>query len=181
MAISLDSYTSATTSSASSLLMSSGSTVGDALSYSEDEVRLSEEAMELLDELRYKENLSKITTENQRLFDRVSKALPATESFNDMLDWLTTLAPDEGFTIGGDMSENNRNIYEKDPEKYADMWGNMYNHFSDLMETLGIADDEVMMREVLSEESVSAELMMRFKDSFSEETNELLSFFNITV
>ncbi len=181
MAISLDSYTSATSTSASSLLGASGSKAGEALTYSEDEVRLSDEAIELLDELRYKENLSKITTENQRLFDRVSKALPATEGFNDMLNWLSTFTTEEGFSFGGDMSDDNRNIYEKDPEKYADMWGNMYNHFTDLMDTLGLADDEVMMREVLAEEEVSSELMMRFKDSFSEDTNELLSYFHITV
>ncbi len=148
--------------------------------YSEDAVTLSDEAIELLDELRYKENQTYVLTENQRQFDKVSKALPATDGFDDMLNWLSTLGEDDTFTIGGD-DEINRNVYEKDPEKYADLWTNMYNHFSELMDTLGLANDDTMKREVLSNESVSAELLSRFTSSFSEETNTLLTYFNITV
>ncbi len=146
-----------------------------------DAVLISDEAIELLNELRYKENLSSITTENQRLFDQVSKKLPATEEFTDMLNWLSSQKEDEGFSIGGELGDINRDAYEKDPSKYADLWNNLYNHFDSLMESLGLNEDETMMREVLSNESVQLELVTRFKQNFDDETNALLTYFNITV
>ncbi len=150
--------------------------------YSEDAVTISDEAIELLEELRFKENQTYVLTENQKAFDRVSKALPATDGFDDMLTWLSEQTGEDSLSIGnGVEDEYNRNVYEKDPDKYADLWSNMYNHFSDLMESLGLANDETMKREVLSNEDVSLELMTRFKSSFSDETNELLTYFNIEV
>ncbi len=169
---------------------SAGTSLGTVLSSSavtpesdptEDAVLISDEAIELLNELRYKENLTSITNENQMLFDKVSKKLPATEEFTDMLNWLTTQGVDEVFTIGGTIGEPNRDAYEKDPTKYAELWNNLYNHFGSLMETLGLEDNDTMMREVLANEDVQLELMNRFKSSFSEETNSLLTYFNITV
>ncbi len=174
---SLNPYASSTTTSASSLV----SGLVKEKTYSEDEVDISVEAQELIDELRYKENLSYIRTENEYAFDKVSKKLPATEGFDDMLEWLSSIEVEEGFSLGGTVGDPNRNIYEKDPEKYAELWGNMYNHFTDLMETLGLDNDDTMKREVLSTESVAPELLMRFTSSFSQETNELLTYFNITV
>ncbi len=154
----------------------------DTKSYNEDQVTLSDEAVELLDELQYKANQSHVLTENQRMFDRVSKALPATEGFQDMLNWLSDQQEDSEFlNIGAAGDEINRNVYEKDPEKYAELWSNMYNHFTDLMDSLGLAGDSTMQREVMSNEQVSEELMHRFTTSFSDDTNSLLSFFNITV
>ncbi len=150
--------------------------------YSEDAVTLSDEAIELLEELRYKENQTYVLTENQKDFDAVSKALPATEGFDDMLDWLSSQAiEDDTFSLSSASDDIDRNIYEKDPKKYAQLWENMYNHFSELMDTLGLADDDTMKREVLSNEDVSLELMNRFTSSFSDETNELLNYFNIVV
>ncbi len=146
-----------------------------------DAVLISDEAIELLNELRYKENLTSITNENQLLFDKVSKKLPATEEFTDMLNWLSSQKIEEAFSLNGNVGEINRDAYEKDPAKYAELWNNLYNDFNGLMETLGLDDDDTMMREVLANEDVQMELMNRFKSTFSEETNELLNYFNITV
>ncbi len=176
---SLDSSNTSLTTSVNSVFQSGSS--AENKSYNEDQVTLSDEAIELMEELRYKENQTYVYTENQRLFDRVSKALPATESFEDMLNWLGTFQEeDSNFTIG-ESGDINRNVYEKDPEKYADLWSNMYNHFTELMDTLGLAGDTTMQREVMSNETVAAELMDRFTSSFSDETNGLLTYFNITV
>ncbi len=175
----LDSNSALTSTSVNSVF-SSGSSAENK-SYNEDQVTLSDEAIELLEELRYKENQTYVYTENQRLFDRVSKALPATESFDDMLNWLTQYQEEDTNFSLGDSGDINRNVYEKDPEKYADLWSNMYNHFTELMDTLGLAGDTTMQREVMSNEDVAGALMERFTSSFSDETNNLLSYFNITV
>ncbi len=175
----LDPNSPSTSTSVSSLFASA---TAEEKTYSEDAVTLSDEALELLDELRYKENQTYILTENQRLFDQVSKALPATESFDDMLNWLSSLGEDDAvFTLGSVDDDLNRNVYEKDPDKYAELWSNMYNHFTELMDTLGLSGDTTMQREVMSNESVSTELLYRFTSSFSDDTNSLLSYFNITV
>ncbi len=176
---SLNPYASSTSTTTTASSLMSG--LIEEKSYAEDEVDISIEAQELIDELRYKENLSQVRTENEYYFDKVSKKLPATEGFSDMLEWLSSQEVEESFSMNGDVGDANRNIYEKDPEKYAELWNNMYNHFNDLMDSLGLANDDTMMREVLSEESVAPELMMRFTSSFSEDTNELLTYFNITV
>ncbi len=176
---SLDSNNSLTSTSVNSVFQSGSS--AENKSYNEDQVTLSDEAIELLEELRYKENQTYVYTENQRMFDKVSKALPATESFEDMLNWLSEYQEeDTNFTIG-EMGEINRNVYEKDPEKYAELWSNMYNHFTDLMDSLGLASDTTMQREVMSNDEVAGALMDRFTSSFSDETTGLLSYFNITV
>ncbi len=175
----LNPYASAASTSLATVLSSSAVTPEEDVTA--DAVLISDEAIELLNELRYKENLTAITNENQLLFDKVSKKLPATEEFTDMLNWLSSQKVEESFSIGGDVGESNRDAYEKDPTKYADLWNNLYNHFGDLMESLGIDDDETMMREVLANEGVQLELVNRFKSSFDEETNSLLSYFNITV
>ncbi len=175
----LNPYTSSASASLDSILSSSSAT--EEKSPTEDAVTLTDEAMELLDELRYKENLSTITTESEYYFDRASKKLPSTEEFTDMLNWLASQQNGEGFTFGEDDGVVNRDAYTKDPVKYAELWTNMYNHFGDLMESLGLDSDDTMMREVLSNDSVQLELMTRFKNSFGERTQSLLSYFNITV
>ncbi len=175
----LNPYASSTSTSLGTVLSSSA--IQPEEDPAADSVLISEEAIELLNELRYKENLTRITTENQLLFDKVSKKLPATEEFTDMLNWLSSQKQDEVFSLNGDVGESNRDAYEKDPTKYAELWNNLYNDFGGLMETLGLDSDDTMMREVLANEDVQLELMTRFKSSFSEETNSLLSYFNITV
>ncbi len=175
----LNPYSSAASAGLSSIF--SGTSSSSESAVAADSVTLSDEAIELLDELRYKENLSSIKTESEYYFDKASKKLPNTEEFTDMLNWLSSQKADEGFTFGESSSVINRDAYEKDPVKYAEMWTNMYNHFGDLMSDLGLDKDDTMMREVLSNDSVQLELMTRFKNSFSDRTNSLLSYFNITV
>ncbi len=175
----LNPYSSAASTSVESLLSSSSASAED--SPTADAVTLSDEAIELLEELRYKENLSHITTDSEYLFDKASKRLPSTEEFTDMLNWLSSQQAEQVFTIGGDDGIVNRNAYEKDPTKYAELWTNLYNHFNGLMESLGLDGEDSMMREVLANDDVQLELMTRYKNSFDDRTNSLLSFFNITV
>ncbi len=175
----LNPYSSAASATLDSVF--SGTSSSSTSSVTADSVTLSDEAIELLDELRYKENLSSIKTENEYYFDKASKKLPNTEEFTDMLNWLSSQKVDEGFKFGESDSVVNRDAYEKDPVKYAEMWTNMYNHFDELMTDLGLNKDDTMMREVLANDDVQLELMTRFKNSFSDRTNSLLSYFNITV
>ena len=176
----LNPYASASSSDLASMLANKKGAKKEDENKEFDSVTLSDEALELLDELRYKENLTKITNENQLIFDKVSKKLPATEGFMDMLNWISAQSGEEEsfFSVDGEID---RNVYEKDPEKYAELWSNMYNHFGSLMETLGLDQDETMMREVLANEKVQVELIDRFKESFDDDTNSLLTYFNITV
>lgn len=150
--------------------------------FSEDRVSLSQEAMELMTELRYKKNLRTIKTYNEVSFDRVSKALPATEGFNDMLAWLGSTSKKKSSAIGNKGPEEpDRNVYQKDPKKYAEMWLNMYEHYTATMKDLGLDKEASMQRQVLDNESVSEELMRRFTSRFDAETSSLLSYFNITI
>ncbi len=172
----LNPYSSAASTSLSSVFSGTSSTSDSVAS---DSVTISEEAIELLDELRYKQNLTTIKTESELYFDKASKRLPNTEEFTDMLNWLSSQQSDEGFTFGESSDSVNRDAYEKDPEKYAELWTNLYDHFGTLMSDLGLDQDDTMMREVLDNEDVQLELMTRFKSSFSDRTNTLLGFFNI--
>ncbi len=175
----LNPYASAASTNLTTVLSSSAVSTDD--DPAADAVLISDEAIELLNELTYKENQSSIKTENEFIFDKVSKKLPATDGFTDMLEWLSSQKEEASFSIGGDIGDSNRDAYEKDPYKYAELWNNLYNDFSGLMETLGLDGDDTMMREVLANEDVQLELMSRFKTSFSDETNSLLSYFNIVV
>lgn len=179
---SADSSTYSTNASTSTTLASV--LAASKVTYSEDEVTLSEEVQELLDELLYKENLSYVTTEAEKDFDSVSKLLPTGEAFDDMLDWLGSLLDEDAvsYNFGSfESDEYDRNAYQKDPELYAELWNNLYDHFTELMTDLDINDDGAMRREVLDNESVSNELLSRFTSSFSDETNELLAYFSIIV
>ncbi len=175
----LNPYTSSASASIDSVFSGTASSAEN--NPAADAVTLSDEAIELLEELRYKENLTTITTDSEYYFDKASKRLPATEEFTDMLNWLSSQQDEAVFTIGGDDGIVNRDVYEKDPHKYAEMWTNLYNHFGTLMEDLGLDGEDSMMREVLANDDVQLELMTRFKSSFDDRTNSLLSYFNITV
>ncbi len=170
------------TSASVSTTLSSTLTASQESAYSEDEVTLSEEVQELLEEIRYKANMTYVTTDAEKAFDTVSKLLPSSETFDDMLDWLSAqLEDDDSFSFSFlEDNDYDRNAYQKDPEKYAEMWNNIYDDFSSLMEELGLTDDS-MRREVLDNDTVSAELMSRLTSSFSDDTNELLEYFSISI
>ena len=148
--------------------------------YTEDRVTISQEAKELNTELRYKKNLSSVTTEQDASFDKVATALPSTSGFKGMLDWLGSFKNSTSFTLKAE-GDPDRNIYMKDPKKYASMWEKMYEHYDKTLSDLGLTQDSEQYREIIGDERVSNNLLYKFSSTLDAETKSMLGYFNIQV
>lgn len=148
--------------------------------YSEDKVSISQEAKELTDELRYKKNLTYVTTEQDISFDKVATALPSSSGFKGMLDWLGSIKTSTSFTMNKE-SDPDRNVYMKDAKKYATMWENMYEHFDKTLSDLGITQQSEQYQEIISDQQISNNLLYKFSSTLDSETKSLLGYFNIQV
>lgn len=149
-------------------------------SYSEDKVTISQEAKELTEELRYKKNLTYVTTERDISFDKVATSLPSSSGFKGMLDWLGSVKTNTSYTLKTD-ADPDRNVYMKDPKKYASMWENMYEHFDKTLGELGITQESEQYREIVGDQRVSNNLLYKFASTLDSETKSLLGYFNIQV
>ena len=148
--------------------------------YTEDRVSISEEAKELTNELRYKKNLQYVTSEQDASFDKVAKALPSSSGFQGMLEWLSSGKKTTSFSLKA-TEEADRNVYMKDPKKYAQMWENMYEHFDKTLSGLGITQESETYKEIVRDERVSGNLLYKFTSTLDAETKSMLGYFNIQV
>lgn len=148
--------------------------------YSEDKVTISQEAKELTAELRYKKNLTYVTSEQDVSFDKVATALPSTTGFKGMLDWLGSIKGSTAFTLKTE-ADPDRNAYMKDPKKYATMWENMYEQFDKTLSSLGITQESEQYKEIIGNQQVSNNLLYKFSTSLNSETKSLLGYFNIQI
>lgn len=181
MAISATDYgsiTSGTSSSASSLLQSSKNK--KIAVYSDDVVNISQEAQELIEELRAKRNRNYVTNEQEASFARVANALPSSEIFSDMLDWLAAWAKADKTNFAVTDVEPDRNAYLKNPQKYADLWKGLYENYTTTMEKLGLNPSYSAHRTVLSDSRVLYKVRSAFTTNMNSDTKNLLSFFNIS-
>ena len=148
--------------------------------YTEDVVTVSQEARELTEELRYKKNLTHVVTEQDISFDKVVKSLPSTTGFHGMLDWLSTSKRSATLSFSKN-DEVDRNVYMKDPKKYAAMWEKMYDQFDKTLSSLGLTQESAQYKEIIGDERVNTNLMYKFTSSLDAETRDMLGFFNIRI
>lgn len=181
MAISVDQYTASGSTSVSSLVSNYGTKTKEKTGYSEDVVTISQEALELVEELRNKKSKSFITTDMEAAFARVANALPNSEDFTDMLNLLTGWARGSGSVSSAKVDDPDRNAYAKDPHKYAEMWKELHENYSDLMKSLKLDPKSSNDRKLLADPSISPQVRSRFMTGLTDDTKKLLKFFNIDV
>lgn len=178
MAISVSQYTTVSSTDISSLLQ--GLSSGAKADTSGDTVSISQEAQELVHELNARKNKTFVTTEQEASFVRVANALPNSEGFNDMLDWLRVWSSGENRSISIDSKAAiDRNAYMRDPKKYAQLWKNLYDNYNETMKEFGLNPQFDAHREALKDSVVLRKVQMRFSARLDKNTQNLMKFFNI--
>ena len=176
------SISSGTTTSAGSALsgyLSASKSDGSDKGYSTDEVSISQEAMELAAEL-LAQRKAKVKSANNKEADdfaSVAKGLPASQTFNDMVEWVATWS-------GGSVNETDapdRDAYKKNVKKYVTMWKNLYENYMDTMKDLGLNPEYSAHRTALHQSNISSKVQHFFTENLDKETKGLMKMFNITI